>query len=104
MAMINQAETQTENLTEEREILTVSNNYWVEMKQSLDRLRENADFKKVILEGYFKDRAVNGVSMLSAPSSDSVKKKELLDEMMAISNLVWYFKMLDHMGSISGEE
>lgn len=104
MAMINQAETQTELVEDEREILTVENNYWVGLKQSLDRLRANPDFKAVILEGYFKDRAVNGVSMLCAPGSEGLKRKELLDEMLAISNLVWYFKMLDHMGSTDEEE
>jgi len=104
MAMINQAETQTENLTDEKEILTVENNYWVGLKLALDRLRENADFKAVVLEGYFKDRAVNGVSMMCAPTSDGNVKKDLLDEMMAISKVIWYFKMIDHMGSTSEEE
>lgn len=96
--MINQVGTQTENV-DEKEVLTVENNYWVGLKLALDRLRENADFKAVILEGYFKDRAVNGVSMLCAPNSDGNKRKEILDEMMAISNLTWYLKMIDHMGS-----
>lgn len=104
MAMINQAETQTENLTDEKEILTVENNYWVGLKLALDRLRENADFKAVVLEGYFKDRAVNGVSMMCAPNSDANKRKDLLDEMYAISNFTWYLKMIDHLGSLSEEE
>ena len=103
-SMINQAATQTENVEDEREILTVENNYWVGLKQALDRLRANPDFKAVILEGYFKDRAVNGVSMLCSPGAEGAKRKEILDDMMAISSLVWYFKMLDHMGSNSEEE
>lgn len=104
MVMINQAETQTENLNDEREILTVENNYWVGMKQSLDRLRENADFKNVVLNGFFQDRAVNGASMFAGPNSNSEVRKDLIDEITAISKLHWYFKMIDHMGSVSEEE
>ena len=40
-------------------------NYYVGMKQSLERLETNPDFQKVILDGYFKDKAVKGVSMLA---------------------------------------
>lgn len=104
MALINQAETQTEHVEDEREILTVENNYWVGLAQSLERLKANPDFQKVVLEGYFKDRAINGVSMLCAPNSDGNRRKELLDEFYAISNLTWYFKMIEHMGSVTEEE
>ena len=102
MAMINQA--QTEHVEDEREILTVENNYWVGLAQALERLKANPDFKAVVLEGYFKDRAINGVSMLCSPGSDGGRRKELLDEMLAISNLTWYFKMIEHMGAITDEE
>ena len=104
MTMINQTENQTEHVEDEREILTVENNYWVNLNNSLERLKANPDFQAVITEGYFKDRAINGVSMLCAPNSDGTKRKELLDEFYAISNLTWYFKMIEHMGSVSDEE
>jgi len=63
--MINQAKTQakTENVENEA-IASVENQYWVNLKEALDRLNSNEDFKLVIKEGYFKDKAVNGVSML----------------------------------------
>lgn len=104
MTLINQTENQTEHVEDEREILTVENNYWVNLNNSLERLKANPDFQAVITEGYFKDRAINGVSMLCAPNSDGTKRKELLDEFYAISNLTWYFKMIEHMGSVSDEE
>ena len=104
MTMINQTENQTEHVEDEREILTVENNYWVNLNNSLERLKANPDFQAVITEGYFKDRAINGVSMLCAPNSDGAKRKDLLDEFYAISNLTWYFKMIEHMGSVSDEE
>ena len=104
MALINQTENQTEHVEDEREILTVENNYWANLNGALERLKSNPDFQAVILEGYFKDRAINGVSMLCAPNSDGTKRKELLDEFYAISNLTWYFKMIEHMGAITDEE
>ena len=104
MTMINQTENQTEHVEDEQEILTVENNYWVGLNQCLERLKANPDFQKVITEGYFKDRAINGVSMLCAPNSDGAKRKDLLDEFYAISNLTWYFKMIEHMGSVTEEE
>ena len=104
MTMINHTENQTEHVEDEREILTVENNYWVNLNGALERLKSNPDFQAVITEGYFKDRAINGVSMLCAPNSDGTKRKELLDEFYAISNLTWYFKMIEHMGSVSDEE
>ena len=104
MTLINQTENQTEHVEDEREILTVENNYWVNLNNSLERLKANPDFQAVITEGYFKDRAINGVSMLCAPNSDGTKRKELLDEFYAISNLTWYFKMIEHMGSVNDEE
>ena len=104
MTMINQTENQTEHVEDEREILTVENNYWVNLNNSLERLKANPDFQAVITEGYFKDRAINGVSMLCAPNSDGNTKKDLLDEFYAISKLKWYFKMIEHMGSVNDEE
>ena len=104
MTLINQTENQTEHVEDEREILAVENNYWANLNSSLERLKSNPDFQAVILEGYFKDRAINGVSMLCAPNSDGARKKDLLDEFYAISNLTWYFKMIEHMGSTNEEE
>lgn len=75
-------------------------NYYVGQKQALDRLETNPDFKKVILEGYFRDKAVNGVSLLA---TDYVRKNELRAEIMenlvAISNLQDYFLTIKKMGT-----
>ena len=75
-------------------------NYWVGMRQALERLEANPDFKKVILEGYFKDRAVNAVSALS---SQYVRKSgtrgELMEELNAISQLQQHFIIIKSMGA-----
>lgn len=75
-------------------------NYYVGQKQALDRLETNPDFKKVILEGYFRDKAVNGVSLLA---TDYVRKNglraEIMENLVAISNLQDYFLTIKKMGT-----
>ena len=75
-------------------------NYYVGQKQALDRLETNSDFKKVILEGYFRDKAVNGVSLLA---TDYVRKNglrsEIMENLIAISNLQDYFLTIKRMGT-----
>ena len=101
--LINQANP-TENV-DGKDILTVENEYWVTMYESLERLRQNEDFKKVILDGYFKDKAVNGVSLLA---TDYVRQNNLRGEVMealiAISNLEDYFGTIDNLGTIPAED
>ena len=98
--MINQVGTQTENV-DEKEVLTVENNYWVGLKLALDRLRENADFKAVILDGYFKDKAINGVSLLAI---DGIKRQglrgEIMEELVAISSLQDFFITIENLGTV----
>lgn len=75
-------------------------NYYVGQKQALDRLETNPDFKKVILEGYFRDKAVNGVSLLA---TDYVRKNglraEIMENLVAISNLQDYFLTIKRRGT-----
>lgn len=86
-------------------ILTVENEYWVNMHLALDRLKKNADFKMVILEGYFKDKAINGVSMLA---HDYVKKgghrADVMEQLIAISQLEDYFATIDNLGTIPTDD
>ena len=91
--------TDTKNMSEE-EILRVENEYWVGMYEALERLNENADFKTVILEGYFRDKAVNGVSMLA---NDHVIRNglrtQVMENLIAISQLQDYFIMIENLGA-----
>lgn len=90
----------TENV-ESKELITVDNSYWVEMNESLKRLMQNEDFNKVILTGYFKDKAINGVSMLA---QDYVKRSgargDVMEELVAISHLEDFFITIKNIGSI----
>ena len=97
--LINQAQCNTEN-AEGADLLTVENQYWTSMWDSLERLKSNDDFKRVILDGYFKDKAINGVSLLA---TDYVKRgglrPEVMEQLVAISNLQDYFATIENLGT-----
>ena len=93
-----------ENKTE-NEILMIENEYWKNLYESLERLKRNKDFKAVILEGYFKDRAINGVSLLAM---DRIKqmgvRPDIMESLVAISALQDYFITIENMGSAPVED
>lgn len=98
--LINQAQCNTENAKTEAEILTIENQYWAELAMALERLKQNDDFKLVILDGYFKDKAINGVSLLA---TDYVRKNglrgQIMEDMVAISALQDYFITIENLGT-----
>lgn len=74
-------------------------NYYVGLKQALERLENNPDFQKVILEGYFKDKAINGVSILANPGiKRNGQRPDVMEDLVAISNLQHYFIELKNLG------
>lgn len=80
-------------------------NYYVGMRQALERLEANPDFVKVILDGYFKDKAINGVSLLA---SNYIKKNglrpDVMESLVAISQLQDYFITVKQLGAELPEE
>lgn len=107
---INQVPTNlVENASSEDELLKIENQYWVEMAQALERLETGRphpdDFRKVILDGYFKDKAINGVSLLA---TDHVKRAgvrgEIMEQLVAISHLEDYFHTIKNLGTIPEED
>ncbi len=68
--------------------------------ESLQRLKENKDFQRVILEGYLKESAVDKVSLLA---TDYVRRNNLratmFEELMAISSFEEYLHMIDQLGA-----
>jgi hypothetical protein len=96
--------TNNQNKTED-ELLTIENNYWVSMHEALDRLKSNEDFKTVILDGYFKDKAVNGVSLLSTDyTRQNGVRGEILEQLVAISALEDFFGTIDNLGTLLPED
>lgn len=74
-------------------------NYYVGLKQALERLETNPDFQKLILEAYFKDKAVNGVSILANPGvKRNGQRPEVMEDLVAISNLQHFFIEVKNLG------
>ena len=102
--MINQAKTDSTGKSEE-ELMSIETQYWVDMKDALERLKGNEDFKKVILDGYFKDKAVNGVSMLAHDYVvQNGHRPQIMEALVAISQLEDYFATIDSMGTQTPDE
>lgn len=65
----------------------------VEASASLERLKSNRDFKKLILEGYFKDDAIRLTSLLGHPAyQDPAKRQVIYGDLHAIAGLQEYFR------------
>lgn len=94
-----------ENVSSEDELIRVENEYWVGLANDLEALEKNEAFKNVILKGYFKDKAVNGVSLLA---TDHVRRAgvrgEIMEQLVAISALEDYFGTIKNLGTIPGED
>ena len=88
-----------QGIAAEKEYASTTNSYWVELAEALERLERNDDFKKVILEGYFKEKSVMGVSLLA---TDYVKKSglrtDVMEGLIAISALQDHFQTIKAMG------
>ena len=68
----------------------------VDLGKALDRLHNNRDFKKVILEGYFKNEAVRLVSIKGDPNLQSVDSQErIVKAIDAIGGLRGFFGTID---------
>lgn len=92
------------NNLEDAELATVENEYWVEMWAALERLRESPDFKKVILDGYLKDKAINGVSLLAQEAIVAGgHRSAVMESLIAISQLEDFLITVENLGSIPPE-
>jgi hypothetical protein len=94
------------NLTpEEMKLFEEENTYWTELANALEELEKNTHFKKLILEGYFKDFAINQTSMLA---TDYVRKSgsrpEIMERLVAISNLQDWFNTIRQLTTSFAEE
>ena len=89
----------------DQQLLEVENRYWVDMWTSLERLKENKDFQKVILEGYFKDKAVNGVSLLAQDAIvQGGHRTAVMEDLIAISSLEDFFITIENLGTVPSED
>lgn len=87
------------------ELETVERIYWVEQLEALERLEKNPDFKAVILDGYLDKKALDSVSLLAVPAvKKSGERTDIMEDLVAISNLKYHFQMLYSLGSVARED
>ena len=83
-------------------IESTDNTYWIEQAEALELLKKDPNFIKVISEGYFKEKAVRGTSLLA---TDYVKangvRTDVMEGLIAISALEDHFKVIETMGGIA---
>ncbi len=82
---------------EELELMTVSLDHALSMGEAWSRLQRNGDFKKVITNGYLRDKVLASVSLLGVPQiKDKGRRPDVMEDLVAASNLQFYFKIIEH--------
>lgn len=76
-----------------------------ELGNALQRLFKNADFRKVIKDGYFTDEAVRLVHLRGDPSFKAPDRQALiLAQIDAISNLNQYFLTVQQLAGMADKD
>ena len=89
--------------TEELETVDVS--YWADQLDTLERLEKNPDFQKIIVKGYFNQKALDSVSMLSVPNVKSQgQRPDVMEDLVSISNLQYHLFMIKQLGEGARQE
>lgn len=69
-------------------------NHAIEMGEALERLNKNPDFRKVILDGYLKEKVLASVSLLGVPQCKN-ERGSVMEDLVASSNLQYFFTMVE---------
>jgi hypothetical protein len=84
-----------EQTQEQIELETIEINHHLEMGEALLRLEQNPDFKKVILDGYFREKALASVSLLAVPQiKQQGQRPDIMEDLVATSNLQYFFQTI----------
>jgi len=75
----------------------------VALKDAVLKLSSNREFKKVILDGYFKEEA-SRLALLSADHSSKDHRPEIITAIQGISCLHNYLQTIVRMGEIAARE
>lgn len=66
------------------------------MGEALARLKDNPDFKKVVLDGYLQDKVLASVSLLAVPQiQEQGRRPGVMEDLVASSNLQYYFRQIE---------
>ena len=77
----------------------------IKLDEALERLYSNSDFQAVILNGYFRDKAVEYVSLLANDQiKASGKRVDIIEDLVAISSLEDYFITIRNIGGAARQD
>lgn len=71
--------------------------YWHDLSLALERLEQNADFKKVFLDGYLQKFAVDKVSLLN--TEYSAERAKVMEKLISVANFESYMIMIRSLGA-----
>jgi len=81
----------------EHDLMTASLDHAISMGEAWLRLQKNGDFKKVIMNGYLRDKVLASHSLLAVPQiKDKGRRQDVIEAMIASSNLGYFFKIIEH--------
>lgn len=91
---------ETNHPTEQVDLETVERAELTKKWDALQRLKDNPDFKTVVLDGYLKEKAVEFTSLLA---TDYVRRNNLrstiFEQLAAISCFEEYLHMIENLGA-----
>jgi hypothetical protein len=68
----------------------------IAMGEAWNRLQRNGDFKKIITNGYLKDKVLASASLLAVPQIQAEgRRAAIMEDIIAASNLGYFFKMIE---------
>ena len=89
------------NNLKEQQLVEVENQYWIDMFNDLESLKADKRFQRVILDGYFKDKAINGVSLLAQQAVVAGgHRSAVMEDLIAISKLEDFFLTIENLGTV----
>ena len=92
------------NQNESTELETTDTEHFVVLGEALNRLYENPDFQKVIMEGYLKQKALDSVSLLAVPAIKARgERANIMEELVAVSNLQYHFMFIEQQHEAAKE-
>lgn len=76
----------------------------INLRNSLEKLTKNRDFKAVVLEGYFESEAVRLVLLKADPSmQDEESQKEIVKQIDAIGSFRQYLRTVMQLGDMASK-
>jgi len=82
---------------EQIELETIEVEHHRTMGEALIRLKENEDFKTVIMDGYLGQSVKSSVSLLAVPQIKAQGRRvDIMEDLVAASNLKYFFRMVEN--------